>query len=306
MRWAEISLTVPPASTEPVSAVLTEAGCAGVLVDDPNALSSDPWAENRPAPRTRRDAVVKGYLPVDDRLEGALEVIQAGLQILREAELDPGDGITLRHVDDETWADAWKSFFKPLRVGRRFVVKPSWEGWDAGPEDLVLELDPGMAFGSGAHATTRLCLQLLEDHVRPGERVLDWGTGSGILAVGAALLGAGEILAVDLDPVAVRTAAENVERNGRTEQIRVEVASIEAVPAEPPFDRVIANILPDPIIAGASDIARRLVPGGQALVSGIIEGRAAEVIAALEQAGLELRETAAEEDWRAFLWQKPL
>jgi ribosomal protein L11 methyltransferase len=306
MRWAEIALTAPPASTEPISAVLTEAGCAGVVIEDPNAVSSDPFAEwvlrdeARPTPTKLQDVRIKAYLPVDDRLEAALDRIQSGLEILREADLDPGNGITLRHVDDESWADAWKAFFKPLRVGERFVVKPSWEAWEAAPTDLIIEIDPGMAFGSGSHATTRLCLQLLERSVRTGERVLDWGTGSGILAVGAARLGAREVMAIDLDPVAARVAGENAALNGFGEVVQSGVASIEAVPADPPFDRVIANIVPDPIIAGAPEIAAHLRPGGEAIVSGIIEWRAAEVLAALDAAGLELEETLVEEDWRAF------
>lgn len=305
MRWAELSLRVPSESVEPVSAVLTEAGCAGVVVDDPSAVSSDPFAADERDPRRSGPATVKAYLPVDDRLEAALDSIQTGLQVLRENDLDPGDGLTLRHVDDETWADAWKAFFKPLRVGRRFVVKPSWEAWDAAPEDLIIEIDPGMAFGSGSHPTTRLCLQLLEEHAQPDERVLDWGTGSGILAVGAARMGAAEVRAVDLDPVAVRVAGENVERNGYEDRIRTAVASIEAVPADPPYDRVIANILPDPIIAGAAEIFTHLRPGGEAVISGIVDRRESDVITALEGAGLARERTLAEEDWRAFLFRRP-
>jgi ribosomal protein L11 methyltransferase len=305
MRWAEIALRVAPESVEPVSAALTEAGCGGAVIEDPAARSSDPFAEWAAAPAPAGSPVrVTGYLPVDDRLEPALDRIQAALEILRAEGFQVGDGLTLRTVDDASWAEAWKAHFKPLRVGRRFVVKPTWETWDPAPGDLVLELDPEMAFGSGAHPTTQLCLRLLEQHLQPGARVLDWGTGSGILALAAARLGAAEVLAVDLDPLAARTAAANAARNG-ADVVRTATASIEALPADAGFDWVVANIVADPLIAGAVEVAGRLRPGGRALLSGIIDSREADVRAAFESAGLTLLETAADQEWRALLWRRP-
>jgi ribosomal protein L11 methyltransferase len=144
----------------------------------------------------------------------------------------------------------------------------------------------------------------LEETVQPGERVLDWGTGSGILAIGAACLGAREVVAVDLDPLAVQVAAENVGRSPYESVIRTGVGSIELVPTDPPFDRVVANILADPIIAGAAEIAAHLRPGGAVIASGIIDRREAEVVAALEAAGLRLVRTLQDEDWRALLLQR--
>ena len=186
------------------------------------------------------------------------------------------------------------------------MVTPSWEPWEAAPGDRIIELDPGMAFGSGTHPTTGLCLRLLEENVPSGARVLDWGTGSGILAVGAALLGAREIVAIDLDPNAVRAAAENAELNGFAERIQVSAASIEALPPEDRFDVVVANIVAAPIIASAGEIRQRVKPGGRVIVSGIIDQREGEVRAALEAAGLTLLTTLAEAEWRALLLEAPV
>lgn len=301
MRWAEIALRVSPESVEPAAALLTEAGCAGAVIEDPAARSSDPFAEWAAAPVPLGAPVrVIGYLPVDDRLEPVLDSLQTGLETLRGLGFGVGEGVTVRWVDDAAWAEAWKAHFKPLRIGRRLVVRPSWEPWDASPQDLVLELDPEMAFGSGAHPTTAMCLALLEEHVVPGARVLDWGAGSGILSLAAARLGAAEVLAVDLDPLAVRTAAANACRNGLESRIRAEVGSIETLPAGETFDLIVANIVADPLIVGAGEVARRLRPGGLALLSGIIDSREAEVAAAYTAAGLAPALRVAEGEWRAL------
>ncbi len=312
MRWAQITLSADPALVDPVSAVLIEVGCAGVVIEDPSAVTADPFADyaaalepaHSPIRLTDEASVcaVSGYLPVDDRLEPALDDLSRRLAILQEAGVPVDPEITLRTVEDSGWAEAWKAYFKPIRVGRHFVVKPSWETWDAQPGDRVIELDPGMAFGSGTHPTTRVCLQLLEVIVLPGDRVLDWGTGSGILSVGAALLGAKEIVAVDLDPTAVSVTQENARLNGITERLVTYAASIEDVPRQPPFDLVIANIVADPIIAGAAEIRAHLREGGHALLSGIIDRREAEVLAAVKDAGLTvLRIEHEEEGWRALV-----
>jgi ribosomal protein L11 methyltransferase len=275
MRWAEIALAADsPERRERAATLLTEvAGCHG-------------FAES--------EGAVTGYLPVDERLEGTLRTLKAAL--------DGGD-ITIRFVAEEDWAHAWKQYFKPQRIGQRLVIKPSWEAYAPEPADLVIEMDPGMAFGTGLHATTRLCLQGLEARVTPGVRVADVGTGSGILAVAAILLGAEHVAATDNDPLAVRIARENAQRNGLSARITVDEASL---PPPGTFGLITANILADIILAMADELVAALAPGGVLIASGIIDTRADAVHRGLEAAGLTWETTETEGEWVAIHARRPL
>jgi ribosomal protein L11 methyltransferase len=205
-------------------------------------------------------------------------------------------------VDDEDWAHAWKRFWKPQRIGKRLVVKPSWETWNAAAEDVVIELDPGMAFGTGTHETTRMCLEWLEQIVRPGDRVLDVGTGSGILAIASLLLGAGEVEAFDNDPIAVRTAGQNLERNGLSGRARVFEAA--AVAEGKTFNIVTANLVADLIILLAPSMAGALEPGGALIASGIIRERADEVSDALVAASFVSQDRRTQGEWVSIAARK--
>jgi ribosomal protein L11 methyltransferase len=203
-----------------------------------------------------------------------------------------------RPLREEDWATAWKAFYKPFRVGRRLVVRPSWEPYAAAPDDCVLELDPGMAFGTGEHPTTRLCLEALEERVRPGDRVLDWGTGSGILAIAAVKLGATWVDARDHDPVAVAAARENARRNEVADRVLVERGDL---PGAAPYDGVVANILAGPILAAAPRLRRLTRPGGWLIASGLTDARVAAVARALQDAGFSPPLTRAAGEWRALI-----
>jgi ribosomal protein L11 methyltransferase len=240
---------------------------------------------------------------LDERLEATLISLKDTLRTLPQAGVrGVFPEITVRFVEESDWADAWKQYFKPQRIGRRIVVKPTWETFDPAPDDLILQIDPGMAFGTGLHATTRLCLRALEDVVSPGAQVADVGTGSGILAVGAALLGAGRVEAVDVDPLAVRIARENVTLNGVADVVQVEEAD---APPVGPFDVVVANILADVILGMAPALRDALRPGGVLVASGIIDTRAGDVEHGLEAAGFAAVELRSEGEWAALTARNP-
>ncbi len=308
MEWLEIAVSSPPAGVELVSEIFRELGAGGVVIEDPAVIHMyaarthpEEWAVSPEAAKQEKP-VVKAYLPVDDGLDRRLEELFSALNRLG---LNPEAEVSTRTVREEDWASTWKQYYKPVHVGRRIVVKPSWEDYQAVDGELVIELDPGMAFGCGTHPTTSLCLKLLEKYIRGGERVYDVGTGSGILAVAAAALGAGRVVAVDLDPVACRAAAENVARNRMEGIVRVVQGNL-LDNLNGGADLVVANIIAGVIISLAPDAAAALVPGGFLIASGIIRHRADEVRDALEEAGLTLREQLEEGEWTAIVAKKTL
>lgn len=218
----------------------------------------------------------------------------------RFAELNIPATIELIGVNEEDWADSWKQYYKPIKTGKRIVIVPVWEKYDKAEEELVVLMDPGMAFGTGTHETTRLCASLLEKYQREGDKMLDVGCGSGILAICAAKLGAGECFACDIDPVSVRIANENAEIN-ETPQVRAEVSDLlRSVPKiSGGYDICCANIVADVIIRMAPDIGEYLADDAYLIVSGIITERAEEVVSALDAAGLKLHDELRENGWFA-------
>jgi ribosomal protein L11 methyltransferase len=242
---------------------------------------------------------VRGYLPRSR--DGARRRRQLEEALWHLGAIWPVPEPTAREVREEDWANAWKEHFFAHRVGERLVIKPSWREFEGGPDDLVVTLDPGMAFGTGLHPTTRLCLLGLERAAPAGQAVLDVGTGSGILSLAAARLGAERVFAVDLDEVAVQTARANVAANGLADRIEVARGSVEAAPAGRSYDLVLANIIARVIIDLAPALAARVRPGGRLVASGVLDLRHDEVAAALGAVGLSVEETLREGDWTALL-----
>lgn len=289
MRWAEISVDVECGSAEAVTNILMEEGCGGTVTEYPSARPFE------------NSVSVKGYLPVDDTLEKRLESIRRRVASLPDLGLQVGsDGIVVKWVEDDDWATAWRKYFKPIRLGQ-IVVKPSWEDWQAQPEDVIVEIDPGMAFGTGNHPTTALCLLILQDLIKGGEIVLDVGTGSGILAIAAAKLGASVVVGIDVDPVAVEVARRNIESAG----VNVEVMLSDTPLAFPDrADIVVANIVPNVIIEMAEALSEKVRPGGKLVTSGIVVERLDEVRSKLESIGLRTLEWRVDGDWVALISEK--
>jgi ribosomal protein L11 methyltransferase len=280
MRWVKMAVRTNPAALEAVSAAMEALGTGGTLFEPgPTAI---------------------GYLPADDRFEPAWEALRIALSEMPASGLDPEPGdITLTFVEDEDWATAWKAHYRPIAVTDRLSIVPTWEEYAPRPDERVIRLDPGMAFGTGGHATTRLCLRSLDALLQGGEVVADIGTGSGVLAIGAVLLGAARVDAVDTDPVAVTAARENVEVNGMTDTITLHTGDrLAGLPG--PYDVVVANILPNVVSILAGSAYRSLKEGGAYLVSGLTLPYEEDVVAALTDAGFTVERRLEEERWLAI------
>lgn len=300
--WLEITCTIPADLADDLATYLSELSTTGVCIEnlDVDAFSADEIA--LPPVKT-----IKAYFSEDEDPDARLGEIRQFLDRLREQ--NPGlsiPGPTISTVRSEDWSSSWKANFKPLRVGRRLMIVPTWEEAPPNPDDIVLRLDPGMAFGTGGHETTRLCLELLEG-IMDGmptlqtPSVLDLGTGSGILAMAAVRLGAGRVCAVDIDPQAVEVARENLAINDMAELVACDTIPLEELRGT--FDLILANILAEELVRLAPLLVRRLSPGGMLVLSGILAEKEPLVRAGFELPGLEYRETRQQGEWVAMLYR---
>jgi ribosomal protein L11 methyltransferase len=249
--------------------------------------------------------LVRGYFPNDERAEETRLQIERALGYMNM--MLPMPRPEYKTVAEEDWAEAWKKHYHPVRLGKRILIHPLWIEVEPKPDDIVIALDPGMAFGTGTHPTTQLCLEALEWMVSPTLDVLDLGCGSGILSIAAAKLGANKILALDIDPISVKATRENVAQNGVPERITAQQGSLESViTSARRFDLVVVNILAKIIIAMCDqNLGDTVRPGGRAIFSGIIEEQAEEVKAALRKTGLEPVGRKQQGDWILIEAKRP-
>lgn len=304
MHWLELTVKAHPEAVESVSELLSRYTTGGVAIEEPIELI-DEGQEYRV--QQGHPVTVHAYLPLDGQEEEAKQRVAEGLWHLSSLGAHFVGELHTRTVNEEDWANAWKDYFHVTHIGQRIVIRPSWRLYDPKPDDVVLTLDPGMAFGTGLHPTTRMCLELLEQRIQPGMRVLDVGTGSGILALAAAKLGADHVDAIDNSSVATESALANAAMNDLQEGISVMLGVLneeEAVRKQGRYDLVLANIIAHIIGSIAPQLAQVLAAEGTLIVSGIIEARRPDAEEPLLAAGLELIEQHQIDDWFALVYSK--
>ena len=301
MRWIEAKVVFDAEDIhlagELISNLFFEFDLQGVAEEDPTVEPTEGWAEDSIG-RPDRHAVI-GYFPKDRKVKKRCKVMEKKLALLKENSAILYR-VSYKELAEEDWAEAWKAFFTPQKIGRKIVVKPTWCEYGADPDDIVLELDPGMAFGTGTHPTTALCVNLIEGYLKRGSSFLDIGTGSGILMISAAKLGAGLICGVDKDTVAVDVAAANLKLNGFDSQsYSLSTGNLlEGIKAK--YDFIAANIFTHVILELLDDLHRVLAQDGIFVCSGMFEKNKNLVVAKMKNMGFEILEIREREEWSAI------
>jgi ribosomal protein L11 methyltransferase len=306
MQWIEVKVifdqtgrnsTDKDLAADLISDIFYDFGLQGVVVEDPALDPEEDWAEDAIG-RAARNAVC-AYLPADSRLEARCRMLEKKLSRLKK-DIGLVARVSYKKRQDEDWAQAWKAYFWPRKIGRHLVVKPTWRAYTPESDEIVIELDPGMAFGTGTHPTTSLCAALIEKYLQKGDHFLDVGTGSGILMIIAARLGADRVCGIDKDETAVKIAAANLKLNSISpRKFRVATANL-VDEIRDTYDMIGANIFTHVILDLLADIKRVLNPGGIFICSGIIEKNSDQVTGTLRDLGFDIVEIAAEEEWVAI------
>ena len=297
LKWLELSVSAPPEFVEPLSHIFYRYGHGGVALEQQGGFNPD---EGETASETAW-VTLKTYLPINESTDERRNLIDVGVRLV--AHVGPVTELVARTVDEDEWQNSWKEHFHVLRVGRRLVVKPTWREYDPRPTDVVIVLDPGMAFGTGHHPTTRSCLEQLERLVAPGASVLDFGCGSGILSIAASKLGASSVLGVEADSSAVRVAKQNARENGVQHNVLVVEGTLPRPEARPgAFDVAVANISAKVVSEASTELVKAVKPGGVVIASGIILDNKAVVERSMAAAGAALADTIVDGDWVTLVY----
>ena len=300
MKWLELSVKAPPEFVEPLSQIFYRYGHGGVAVEVESSFNPDEGE----APPTREWATLKTYLPLNSTTQDRRGRIDIGVRLV--GHVCPISPLQERVLDDEEWQNSWKQHFHTLHVGKRIVLRPTWRDYAPGESDIVITLDPGMAFGTGHHPTTRMCLERLEGLVEPGMKVLDVGCGSGILSIAAAKLGASSVLGLEIDSVAVRVAKRNVQENGVGHGVRVTQGSLPHPEVRArSHNLAVTNISAKIVSEMADHLVRAVTPGGSVIASGILLDNKDGVERALASADARLEETLVDGDWVTLVASVP-
>lgn len=311
MKWSEISVHTTNEAVEPISNILHEAGASGVVIEDPFELIKerrDQYGEIYqldPNDYPDEGVIVKAYLPINSFLGESVEEIKESINNLIRFNIDIGKNeVNISEVNEEEWATAWKKYYHPVKISERFTIVPTWEEYTpVSSDELIIELDPGMAFGTGTHPTTVMCIQALERTVKSGDNIIDVGTGSGVLSIAAAMLGSNKVSALDLDEVAVNSARINIKLNKVHDAVEVSQNNLlDGVNEQ--VDVVVANILAEVILRFTDDVASAVKKDGYFIASGIIQQKKQEVKDAIISAGFEIVETLQMEDWVAIIGKR--
>lgn len=301
MKWIEAKVVFDhpdkDLAVDLISDVFYDFGLQGVVVEDPRIDPVEGWPEDvigRPVHYT-----VSGYFPKDGRIGNRCRILGEKLVHFKQ-QMGLVYRVSYRELDEEDWAHSWKAYFWPQKIGRNIVVKPTWRDYRAEAGEIVIELDPGMAFGTGTHPTTTMCVAMIETYLTKGNSFLDVGTGSGILLIAAAKLGAGKVCGIDNDQTAVAIAAGNLKLNGvKAQDMRVICGNLVEV-IRKQYDIVAANILSHVILDLLGDIRRVLKPGGIFICSGIVDKNEDQVVASMKNTGFEILQISSKEGWVAI------
>ncbi|QCX32414.1 50S ribosomal protein L11 methyltransferase [Caloramator sp. E03] len=305
-KWIEIKIITSSEAVEPVSGIFYGLDVKGVAIEDPNdiikrdqgELSWD-FADISILEYKGSAAVVKGYFNPNEDIDKIVEYIKNKINELNDLGIDIGQGKVITNVVyDEDWANSWKKYYKTTKIGKNIVIKPKWEDYEKKEDEIVIELDPGMAFGTGTHETTMMCIELLEKYVKKGDIVFDIGTGSGILSISASKLGAAKVIGVDIDEVAVHAAKENVEYNN-IKNVEIRHGNLTDV-VEGKADIIVANIIADIVLNLIETIKPFVKENGIFIVSGIIQDRKQDVLLKFKEEGFDICDIKEMGEWVAI------
>ncbi|MCG3418656.1 50S ribosomal protein L11 methyltransferase [Oceanobacillus jordanicus] len=311
MKWSEVCIHTTNEAIEPISNILHETGASGLVIEDPMDLvkaHATPFGEVfelDPSEYPEEGVYIKAYLPVNSFFGETVEEIKQAINELMLYDIDLGKNqISLSEVNEEEWATAWKKYYKPVKISKRITITPTWEEYEPVTSDeIIIELDPGMAFGTGTHPTTVLSIQALEQFLAVGDDVIDVGSGSGVLSIAAALLGAEKVDAFDLDDVAVTSTRLNAKLNKLGEKIHTKQNNL-LDHVNDQADVIVSNILAEIIVRFVDDAWRNLKSGGYFITSGIIQNKKQLVKDKLEEQGFTIIQVNELEDWVSIVARK--